>query len=176
MKKLITILLLTISNYSFAGQVNSATDTWNYLISKNKKYQWAVVSLSRDQYIQCTNEIDYIRCPFPVSVNFTRKPKQFKMIKPRPKPYPIAPNSKQINYLTGTEVNKIKNTLKELNLESFDVYSKIVDENEKAVGSSYDIVLILELDYKHFNLLVNKLFKNVWGASKQQKYFYETDS
>ena len=71
MKKFLLCLLLMTTSCIAVAEAKSNSEAWSYLTDTAIKEPWVVISVAPTQYIQCANEGEFIRCPFPVMVSFS---------------------------------------------------------------------------------------------------------
>ncbi|WP_372743329.1 hypothetical protein [Neptunomonas sp.] len=152
-------------------------DVWEYLTKKENSSQWAVISIEGNRgFLQCERYDEYLRCPFPVWAKLLPSAKFYAPISVQTSPYPEVEGTETKLYMEANQVKTLISLLSEKKLEYAEVYSQLEDEKGAVAGTSYDVVLILDLDYAKFENLVNEFLNIVWGAGITGDYQIETDS
>lgn len=175
MKIVAFLCFFLAASSGFAKNIESVDDAWAYLTDSGLKHQWVVIALANGRYMQCANMGDYISCPFPVWIQKMPGVKQVKLVKTQQSPFPAPPGSETKEYLSGSDVAKLKNIAASAKLETADVYHQLADANGKLVGTAADFVMVLEMDYQNFNRLVDAVFSKAWPKSATEKYNFVTD-
>jgi len=119
---------------------------------------------------------DFLMCPVPVWLKALPEAKRTASKKSRGTPFAEVPGSKAKQYISPQKVLFLKETLKRNGLKAEDVYSQVVDERGRVVGTSYDVRVVLELSFKGFVPLVEDILRSVWDTTKQDGYAFGTDS
>jgi hypothetical protein len=160
-----------------AEQIKSPREAWIYLSQPNKSARWVLIASTRnDGYFQCENLDTFVRCPVPIWIKrLPVESKRYASTNSRSMPHPDIAGSELRRFLTDAQATAAKNAFRRLNLAPDDVYSQIHDERRRIVGTAYDIGIVLKLDFREFEKLVEAYMLAVWGTSIKDGYTYETD-
>ena len=172
---LVTTTLLFAPCAAGAEELSSHRQAWQHLVSDTSGSAWVVISAADDQFIQCANMGDFIRCPFPVSVSVKPGTDLTTTIENRLQPFPELPGSERVEYISAERTAAIRQALERRHQQVYDVYGRLADEHGQEVGTSHDLVIALDLDYADFETLVNGVFADVWGVGPGQHYTYLTE-
>ena len=175
----LAVLIVLLGHWCIcsAGQITSIDDAWMYLAKPGKVDRWVVIGSQKNKgYIQCERMRDFILCPFPVWAKVLPGPKQVVPRKPRPTPYPEVSGSRNEEYIPSNKVLLLKQTLKRHRIDAEDVYTQLLDEKGRVVGTAYDIRIVLELDFDKFVPVVQDILQRVWDTPKQDGYKFDSDS
>jgi hypothetical protein len=169
------ILYFGVSGVCLAG--SQIDNVWEYLTKREYLSQWAVISIDGNRgYFQCERYEEYLRCPFPVWAKLLPSAELYAPISAQGSPYPELEGTVTKTYMKSSQAKTLINLLADEKLEFAEVYSQLEGEKGAAAGTSYDVVLILELSYANFEHLVENVLGTVWGASVIGDYLIETDS
>jgi len=176
MKRVLLALLGFASAPVLSEEVSSTAEAWRYLTRPGQSKQWLIVSSKRSDnyYVQCENVRTYILCPFPIWAKIAPGEKYLKPSGSRASPFPDVPNTQLRQYLTPQQVAALKKTLTGLGLKPVDVYQQMINQNDKLVGTAYDVRVVLEMDYRGFDSLVSSAMSTLWQASPKEGYNYQT--
>lgn len=173
---LIATFLLSHSATLFADVISSS-EAWSYLTAPNSNLHWVVISTQNNgSYLQCENIRTVIRCPFPVWAKLVPGDRQTKPVNSRDTPFPEISGSELIEYIPAKKIPSLKKTLTRLGLKPNDVYSQAINRKRSVVGTSYDVTVILEMNYKGFDLFVQSVFSELGETASVDTYKYETGS
>lgn len=175
----LSLFLVLFSQLSLgsAAEIKSIDAAWAYLARPGKIDRWVVIGSKKNKgYVQCERMPDFVLCPFPVWAKLGPGPKRVAPRKPRPTPHPEVPGTTIKEYLAATKVASLKETLKRHRIAANDVYSQMVDESGRIVGTAYDVKIALDLNFSRFVPLVEDLLNRVWDTNKQDGYLFDSDS
>lgn len=173
---LVGLLLLVASAHCYPSEVGTIEEARSYLTEPGRAGQWVVITAKkRGRYVQCANMEDFLRCPFPVWIHAVPTARFTATNSSRGTPYPEVPGATKKVYITAADVTALKNAVGEQGLEPVDVYNQVVDEHERIVGTSYDVVVVLEPPYEQFVPLVRHIFEAAWGVGSDAELEFETD-
>lgn len=168
------MLYFCASQVCWAGsQIDTA---WDYLTTKQDSSQWAVISVEGNKgYVQCERYDDVLRCPFPVWSKLLPGTKLYAPVSPQLTPHPEIKGTKTKTYMEERQAKKLIKLLSDEKLEFAEVYSRLENKKGATAGTSYEVILILQLNYAKFENLVEKVLSTVWGAHNIGTYLIETD-
>ena len=166
--------LLVASRPGLAGPELDAA--WRYLTKNADTAQWAVVSVDGNPgYVQCARNEDYLRCPFPVWARLLPDAGVYRPVSQQASPHPELAGTELKTYMAASQAGALTRILSREGLEFRNVYSLLEDQSGATVGTNYEVVLILKLDYGKFERLVANVLQTVWGADITQRYRVDTD-
>jgi len=164
---IIAAALLGLTSASAAGHPQTAAEVWAYLAAPSGgSDRWAVIGSKKNKgYFQCEAEEDVVLCPFPVWLRL--KPGTSGDYKPegsRGMPYEDLPGSQTTQFITAEQVGILKQRLQRHGADPVDVYFKAVDRAGRQIGTSYEIRIVLERDFKNFAPLVDDVMSGLWNT------------
>jgi len=173
-KLLISIFLMSAG--CATAQVDSPSRAWSYLTAGDASLRWVIVSSKKNPYayVQCENMRTFVRCPFPAWSRVTPGERRTRPTNLRGTPYPDVPGAKLSEYLSPQKVAALKKLLARLGLKPVDVYSQAVNPRGAIVGTTYDVTVVLELDFAGFERLVKEVLVEIFETAPNDGYQYET--
>lgn len=150
-----------------AGGPQTAAEVWAYLAAPSgSSDRWAVIGSKKNKgYFQCEAQEDIVLCPFPVWLKV--KPSTSGDYKPegsRGAPYEDLPGTQTTQFITAEQVGILKQRLERQGADPVDVYFKAVDRTGRQIGTSYEIRIVLERDFKNFAPLVDDVMSGLWNT------------
>jgi hypothetical protein len=174
----VAAFLVGCGSACYADTVTSVGQAWQYLIKSTGAERWVVISSKVNEgYFQCENFDTFVSCPMPVWRQVLPGTKLTGTADARAdKPYPLLAGSERKDYLTDKQVAAARRVLKRFGLSVDDVYSQLVDakDKSKSVGTSFELQVALNFNYKQFPDLVEAYMVEVWGAGADKGYDFET--
>ena len=171
MRTILAFSLLIFSAVCTSSEIRSLEEAWSYLNATINTHQRVVIESKKNgRYVQCENMGSFLKCPFPVWAKVLPNVELTRQKAARGSPYPEVAGSKRYEYITPIEIAVLKNIIRENRLTPDDVYISLVDQKGKVVGSSYDIVVIIEPSYKYFTLFVQNILEKVWNSNASDGY------
>lgn len=177
MRFLVFVVLLTVAGPCRSGEIDSIEKAWAYLTAPSRSDQWIVIESKKNgRYVQCANMGEFLNCPFPVWRKALPTAKRTAVKTSRRTPFPDVAGSRTREYISRTEVPLLKEAIAQQGLKPEDVFSQVVDERGRIVGTSYEIVVILNPSFSRFTSFVQHVLNAVWGGTPEDGYTIETDS
>jgi hypothetical protein len=175
--RILSVLLALFASAVIAAPPASFDAAWTYVSAKGRSERWVVVSStrSRNEYFQCENLDDVVRCVIPVWVKRVPEHGRYLPFEGREAPYPDVEGSQLKEFLNQVGLAKAEAVLKAQGLVPFFVYSQIKNEQMKTVGTQCDLRVIVPVTYKRFEALAKIYLKEVFGASEADGYEFEAD-
>ena len=177
MRFLLLVVLLTVTGPCCSSEIDSIEKAWAYLTAPSRSDQWIVIESKKNgRYVQCANMGEFLKCPFPVWLKALPTAKRTAVKTSRGTPFPDVAGSRMREYIAHTEIALLKEAIAKQGLKPEDVFSQVVDERGRIVGTSHDIVVILKPSFSRFASFVQHVLNTVWGGTAEDGYTIETDS
>ena len=172
---ILTAVVLLLA--SGVGHASPQTDAaWEYLTRSDNTEQWAVISVDGNPgYFQCARYPSYLRCPFPVWIKLLPGTRIYASVSSRDAPYPEVEGTETRTFMDSDQVDALVKLLSREGLRFAKLYSRLENEKGADAGTSFEVVLVLELDYDNFGALVAEMLQTVRGADTTSGYRVDTD-
>jgi hypothetical protein len=170
-------LLVLLAPPAIGAPPASFADAWTYISARNHSERWLIVvsKKSEDQYFQCENLDDVVRCDVPVWIKRLPGGKRYLPVGGRPTPYPDVEGSRLHEYIDQAKLAKAQAVFKSQGLNPVVVYGQVQDEQKKLVGTHCEVRVVVPLAYKRFEPLAKTYLKEVFGTSEADGYGFRTD-
>lgn len=172
------IAAIFTSSFCNAFETASFSEAWKYLSEKDKSERWVIVSSPKNSaFFQCENLDEVVRCVIPVWIKeLPSHGERYRPIGGQETPYPDVKGAALTELMSTESATKAMAVLNEFKLDPFYIYSQVMSESNKIIGTQCDIRIVLDLDYKNFEVLTKMYLKKVFDASDVDGYSFEFDS
>ena len=177
MRFLIGLLALAAA-VAVAAPPQSFEGAWAYISAKGHSERWLVVSSkkSQDEYFECENLDDVVRCVMPVWTRQIQQRGRFLPVGGRRTPYPVVEGSQLRQILDQAQIAKAQAIMKAQGLSPIFVYSQIKNEQMQVVGTQCDIRVVVPFSFKKFGEMSKAYLKDVYAVTDADGYAFETNN